>query len=81
MTDIANPDLYMVVGPRFVSTLPFLWGAVPANERIRMVGVAKDDKSNPHCWGGGVSTQFALQSARTAVTAPPLVGRLCRLEP
>ena len=33
----------------------------------------KNGKSGTHYWGRRVSAQFAQQSARTAVTAPPIV--------
>ena len=39
-----------------------------------MTGLPKNGKSVPHCWGQEVSTQLAQQFAKTAVTAPPLVG-------
>ena len=63
--------LFKVVGPGLVSTSPaFVSSSAshPAGPHGRHV-----QKTGPHCWGRGGSTQFA-QQLETTVTAPPLVG-------
>ena len=60
--------LRVVVGPGFVSTSPaFMRSSVsaPPPPKVNLVHIAR---------GGRFLTQFAQQTARTAVTAPPLVG-------
>ena len=68
--------LFKVVGPGLVSTSP----AFVSNGASHPSGphgrhAPKNGKSGPHCWGRGGSTQFA-QQLESAVTAPPLVGRV-----
>ena len=76
MVDIENFSLLCVL----LSDLdlschhPPLLGAAPAIQRVLMSGLPKKGKSNPHCWGCEVSTQFTQQPAKTFVTALPLVG-------
>ena len=62
---------WKVVGPGLVSTSPaFVSNSVshPAGPHAQ-----KKDKSGPHWWGRGDSTQSA-RHLESAVTAPPLVG-------
>ena len=64
-----------VVGPGFVSIPPAFMrsnASHPAGPHGRFA--QKNSKSGSHCWGREVSTQFAQQFAKTAETAPPLVG-------
>ena len=63
--------LFKVVGPGLVSTSPRF--CEQQRQPSSGSGMPKNDKSGPHCWGRGGSTQFT-QQLESAVTAPPLVG-------
>ena len=67
--------LFDVVGPRFVSTSPACMRSSASHPPGPHDRLAQNGKLGPHCWGWEVSTQFARQFV-TAVTAPPLVGRV-----
>ena len=66
--------LFKVVGPVLVSTSP----AFVSNSASHLADphgrhAKKTVNRGPHCWGRGVSTQFA-QGLESTVTTPPLVG-------
>ena len=66
--------LFKVVGPGLVSTSPaFVSSSASHPAGPHGPACTKIRKSGPHCWGRGVSTQFAQQFV-SDVTATTLVG-------
>ena len=51
MADITNPDVLELADLDWSRYHPLFLATAPAIQRVRMVGMPKNGKSGPHCWG------------------------------